>query len=624
MSGVVTVSLWDSLGTTFIADIPDAIVTWQEELSKPGTATVTMPVTHPPELGVRSILKFAIDGVTRFGCRVVSTKAQSALDNLTNNVVTIESQPGLLSMLSDAVVLPEYGVNRVSGSERIFGFMSKQGYGWYQPSDWSTPVAYPMSTDTLRTGYPPALKSANPSWIGAVSPATSQPVPTDWYFRREFTVSAAQNVSIEFTADNFLTLYLDGQQITTPDTANNHAYRDVFAVPTWLSAGSHILAAQVTNANGGASNPMGLIGCVYTLNSVGSKTGTLIETDTNWKVNNGSPSAPGWHRGQVLLALCSEAAARGVLGAGVNRGFTATHDSAGQPWGDIPDEYSFPIYTTSLADIAAQLGEVDIDISFNAATMTLDAWNRKGVDRSATVALTHGKSGGSLTSYETANTSARFTVVGTQLANGSWREVQDSVGVSTWGRIEMGLTNANSEQSSVNAARAQLAETVQLLLSITAATSSLVGPQPYTSYALGDTIMVPGHGGGGTLKARAIAISVDATTVPIRSWPELVQDAGDTNGGIPPRRLPPSGAQRVITKLATIANKVTSNPGGGSNGSAVGVGGNNYGSSPPAFAVVQHGADGSVARPDAVVVYWIGAAIPANAQPYDFHYTATI
>jgi hypothetical protein len=367
---------------------------------------------------------------------------------------------------------------------------------------------------------------------------------------------------------------------------------------------------------------MGLIGCVFTLNSVGSKTGTLLETDTAWKVNNGSPTVPGWHRGQVLLALCTEAANRGVLGAQVNLGFTATHDSAGQPWADTPDDYSFAIYTTNLADIAAQLGESDIDISFDADTMTLHAWNRKGVDRSGTVALTHGKNGGSLMSHDTSSASARFTAVGAQLANGTWREVLDTAGISAYGRIEVGLTPGNSEQASTNTARAQLVESAQPLLSITASTSSLVGPQPYATYNVGDTITVPGHGGGGTVKARVIAISVDATASPIRAWPELVKDDSDLNGGIPPRRLPPSGAQRLITKLATVADKTVRNPGTGGGG---GDGGGGYGGGgAPDLAVVQHGTDGTYARPDAVLVYWIGTATPTNAQPYDFHYNGTV
>lgn len=45
---------------------------------------------------------------------------------------------------------------------------------------------------------------------------------------------------------------------------------------------------------------------------------------------------------------------------------------------------------------------------------------------------------------------------------------------------------------------------------------------------------------------------------------------------------------------------------------------------PVSLIVVQHGDDGTVPRPAAAVVYWIGAATPANALPYDLWYDATI
>lgn len=36
------------------------------------------------------------------------------------------------------------------------------------------------------------------------------------------------------------------------------------------------------------------------------------------------------------------------------------------------------------------------------------------------------------------------------------------------------------------------------------------------------------------------------------------------------------------------------------------------------ITVVEHGTDGSVARPDSTVVYWVGTATPTNGLDYDF------
>jgi hypothetical protein len=629
---VITTELFDRDGVTSLGPVPDAVVTWQDEISKQGTANVRLPVSQAADLADRTILKFTWSGAVRFGCRVTNESTQLATDNLSSLWLELSSQPGLLSLLADAVVLPEYGIGRAAGSERRFGFMSKQA-GWYNAADWAPAVGYAFSADTLRTGYPPQLAASNPSWIGAVSPATPQPVPTSWYFRKAFNVATAQNVSIVFTADNFLTLYLDGQEIASPDMDNNYSYRDVVTVPVRLDAGPHILAAQVTNANGGATNAMGLIGTVFTLSSNGTPNGSLLETDTSWSVNNGAPAVPGWRRAQVLKALVTEAVARGVAGAAaLSLGFTDTVDSAGAAWTDTPDEFSFPIYTANLADIAGQLAESGIDITVDAGTMTLHAWNRKGADVSAAVALNLGKDDGSLTSYETASTSARFTAVGAQLADGRWTEVLDAPGVTEYGRIETGLAVGSSEQSATNLARAQLVESAQPVLTITAETSSLVGPQPFDDYDLGDTIAVPGHRDTAPVKARVIAISVDGSAFPVRCWPELVRDDSDNNGGIPPRRLPPSGPQRVLTKLQQVVDKVTksgvgtgskdsggSGTGGGSGG-GTGEPGEPGEPGPAGLVVVSHGTDPDVARPDSPVVYWIGTATPANGLAYDFWY----
>jgi uncharacterized membrane protein YgcG len=67
-------------------------------------------------------------------------------------------------------------------------------------------------------------------------------------------------------------------------------------------------------------------------------------------------------------------------------------------------------------------------------------------------------------------------------------------------------------------------------------------------------------------------------------------------------------------------------PGGGGGGGGGGDGGGDGGGTLTGdFAVVFHGDDGTVARPDGpLVVYWIGAAIPENGLVYDFWYTATV
>lgn len=50
----------------------------------------------------------------------------------------------------------------------------------------------------------------------------------------------------------------------------------------------------------------------------------------------------------------------------------------------------------------------------------------------------------------------------------------------------------------------------------------------------------------------------------------------------------------------------------------VGNTGNTGATGAAGIQVVSHGTNGSVARPTAPVVYWIGSATPVNALDYDF------
>jgi hypothetical protein len=48
------------------------------------------------------------------------------------------------------------------------------------------------------------------------------------------------------------------------------------------------------------------------------------------------------------------------------------------------------------------------------------------------------------------------------------------------------------------------------------------------------------------------------------------------------------------------------------------------GKSPKPFQLVIHGDDPDVVRPAVPVVYWVGAAEPANGAPWDFWYPDTV
>lgn len=90
----------------------------------------------------------------------------------------------------------------------------------------------------------------------------------------------------------------------------------------------------------------------------------------------------------------------------------------------------------------------------------------------------------------------------------------------------------------------------------------------------------------------------------------------------PPRRLPITAEERLRTVVSRVA-------GGSDAGSTrfarpVAPARQQNRSRWGGVEVIAHGDDGTVSRPDAAVVYWIGAATPANGEPFDFWYTATV
>lgn len=87
-----------------------------------------------------------------------------------------------------------------------------------------------------------------------------------------------------------------------------------------------------------------------------------------------------------------------------------------------------------------------------------------------------------------------------------------------------------------------------------------------------------------------------------------------------PRRIPPSRQRRLNTALSDHA---ALSAGGQTRAARPVTQGSDRGQSGGfGFAVVTHGDDPDIPRPIADLVYWIGAATPANAEVYDLWFTA--
>lgn len=519
-------------------------IQWTEENSKPGWATFEVPLENedgtpyaPIEhLLDRRIVKFwwyrqgKRNGT--FACRLKGEAVQVAVDG--RRWLRFEQQPGLLDLLGDATVYPEYGLRRASSGTRIFGFMSKDG-NWRADGNWHFPHGFPLSDMTgVRKGAPPELRTPNPYWIAVRNPSIHLSPTTVNYVRASFHLSEGKYCELDVTADNILTVYLDGEQIIDPDKTTPLQWKHTQSVRFRISAGDHVLAFKDENApqpgDSTAYTPVGLIGVLYELDTSGKVVDTILETNLDgsiWRVHDNTPQ-PGWSRAQVLRQLVLEAKARGVDAVTYLRlGFGDFHDTAGRAWVDR-DEYQFDVGTVSVSDVAQQLAEAKMDVAVEPTSMRLMAWRRRGRDRSATVQLRPGDQGGNLKSFEASSVAARFTTVLTQSADTLWVETSDEVALADphRGRIEVGLSLGSTPSSSTanSLAKSQLFENSNVKVTVTSEPSTLTGAVAYKDYFVGDTITVPGRRNIGTMKARVLAITVDASGDTPRAWPEYVED----------------------------------------------------------------------------------------------------
>lgn len=527
-----SLDFYDTDGTTHVVNLPTSQgVTWQEEVSRPGSMSFAVPLVDASTAQIqdRGFVKVSEGGNVKFGCRITSESVEQAVDG--RAWLKFDNQAGMMSVLDDAVVTAEYqdGVTRTSGTDRLFGFMSA-AHTWYVDTDWAAPVgvnynaAYP--TNLKRKKQDTSLEKYNPQWI-APDPGPNEHAPggTIAYFRAHVTIPDGEDgdYALLVTADDYLELYVDGEQVYQSDRQTFYAWRTVQNQTVKLAAGDHLIAASVENRpSASVGNVLAFVLVLIQLDGDGETVGdpVLKTNETDWLCTT---AEVGWHRGQVLHRCILEAQDRGIL-TSLTMGFTASVDSNGDPWADDRGQYSIPISTVSLTGVVAQLTESDMDVWLDPATMTLHAYNRQGSNVSASEALTVGS--GNVKSFQSTKTVARHTRAYTQLADGTWVTTDNAAGEAASGLIEVGLqlgsaTNAGTARA---LASAELARSSKPVIAPTAETSSLLGPVAGEDYHLGDTITGPNQRGTGTSKVRVLAIMHDRSGDAPRDWPEFVLD----------------------------------------------------------------------------------------------------
>lgn len=525
--------LFDSMGDVFIQDLPTARkIQWHHVSSQAGAGSFEIPVEDAGALLPGMIVKFSQYGKIRFGVRLVNESWQMADGR---RWLVFDGQPGIFgAFLGQATVFPEYGLTRSSGSTRRCGFMSKYG-PWKVDEDWGAPVVVPFSESVHHARKPLDLAGSNPAWIAA-PPGPEEIVPgfTTHYARREFYTVDSFQFLILITADDEFSFYFDGEELASErDPTQRFGWRNVMQIQTGVVLpGQHVLAALF--ADDAPGSLVGLIMTIYKVDpSTGARIGVFLKTDGSWLVTDGTDNPPGWHRAQVLLQFIREASERGIPEMqAMQLGFDDHYDSDGEPWEDR-GEYTFDIAKVTLAEVATQLAEaqMDLDIDYSTSPPTLMAWKRRGSDLSATVALTlgDGPTDANAKDYKTSKATSRRTAAIIQMSNGRWLEITDP-DIGTLGRSEVGLELGSVSNASTAAAvgRGRLSELADPPVIVDGETAAgrpgFDGAVPYLDYDMGDTIGAPGHRGVGVIKARVVEITVDATGDQVRAFPGLVED----------------------------------------------------------------------------------------------------
>lgn len=534
--------LYATNGTTFVSDLPTVRnVQWQDKNSDIGTMSFEIPLADAAGLTDRRIVKASLFGNVVFACVIRTDACTLAVDGTV--WVRFENQPGLLSLLGDMTAFPEYGLERNGGTQRHLGFMSKEG-PWYVAADWDTPIGFTYQdgiTVPSRGRTPSAFAASNPYWISSAGPDVNVSEDDINYFRCPFPTTERKAFEFEVSGDNFLTFYFDGEEILTPDPADPHGWYAPSTPRVSAPADDeHIIAASVANSyyNGGLSsedhrnNPIALIMTVWELDAAGErKPIPFLQTNlTDWLAHDGDPE-PGWFAAQVIRKLIIEGIARadatgrppnGVQFFDDRIGFTDTQDSDENDW-TVRGQYTVDIGTVSLADIVVGLGEKDLDVWVDPDTCFLEALIRRGADNTGTVELTVGE-GGNLLEYETTRSGTRWTFVLERLAGDTWYAVDD--GDDTVPLVETGLDvgSTSSRTTGQKIGQQLLDESGVPVITVAAKTSTLAGPMPYNGINMGDTILMPGHRGVGTIAARALVFTYNGSGDTPELYADFVED----------------------------------------------------------------------------------------------------
>jgi len=364
---------------------------WQDQLNEAGAGSLVLANDDPDLALVQAgdVVLFEVEGFGAFTLLVREIDRTTIATGEEAAQLSTLSGPGGLAYLEEALVYPSRGVGVWPIEEdRVFSWPSVD----YDDSWWTSVHAYASVYDStpawygMIDGWPLALPA---QWIGPSVGSRHWAPGGTCYLRSTFDAFTTGTYTIYLAADDFATLYLDGQQLLSTDEWSNDP-NDVKKEQVDITAGEHSLAVELHNGfgeiiyEGGRFNPAAIVVGVATLDGAGAIAEVATVSDNSWRILEYPLNAPGMTPGEAMLICINEARDRGALPE-IGATFDARVDSAGQPWpivGDIATKTGYDLLT-----FFRELSQTYIDLAMSPAGNVLYAWasGTRGEHRSITL-----------------------------------------------------------------------------------------------------------------------------------------------------------------------------------------------------------------------------------------------
>jgi hypothetical protein len=519
----------DSAGN-FVRHLPRAQgLRWLDEFNTAGSGsidvrtfseTVAGTTTSEPGIAAGSQVMISVGNTDVFRL-VLDAEPGYRIDESSGDKVDAHVGAGALGVLNSGMCIPEYGWRAEGTEERSFDYGSNPSIGgWLVPSEWKTPVGKPVRKSWRWTykkrHLPKGWPDKRAQWLWWRNPDAKNVANETNYFRSSFTLASARRVKFWICGDDTLEFQVDGEIRATTGPGG---WRKPTKVVLHLSAGTHYVAAKVTNTSGssGNQNRSGFLCSIARIDGDGDVVEWLRRTTpSTWTVRRQRSSAPGWFAAQILRQLVAEQQARGCAGhSPVTFGFTTAADSAGVGWVGR-QELSVAVETLAL-DYIQQMVETGIDVAMT-PSLVLHAWRSRGADRSRWVRLnqhdTHALEESGSQPPPIRNVAAARALTG-------WVVRENAASIAAVGRRETGISLGSSRSLTQTAAAVgsmlpDMADPPQTIeVKISGATGKW---QPYRDFKVGDWVGYRAAGATTWTRFRVMSIGGEVNDAGYPDW----------------------------------------------------------------------------------------------------------